>query len=289
VDRPLGFTVTPLSPALGAEIGGIDLREELPQQTIDDFRALWNEFIVLVFRDQELDDDQQLRFAARFGELGARKVAPDALRARVEGVRQNDPNIMLVSNMRIEGKPVGAFGDGDMWYHIDSGYAPRPYRFTFLYGVALPTTGGNTLFSNMYQAYETLPQEIKDKLSGRKALHIHEYKRTGKVDISGDISNIPRHDHPVVTTHPETGRKSLFVDRLMTARIEGLDPADSAATLEMLFDHAEQRRFVYEHEWRPGDLVMWDNRCVTHGRTWVPPEEDRLLRRCTVEGPPPVE
>ena len=289
MDQPIGFGVEPLAPALGAEIKGLDLGVSLPEQTIADIRRLWNRHIVLVFRDQDLSEAAQLRFAARFGTLGKRKKPPEALKSRVEGSQQTDPNVILVTNKIVDGRPVGAFGDGDMWFHIDSGYAERPYKYTFLHALELPSHGGNTRFANMYRAYETLPEKTRQKLAGKQALHIHEYKRSAKVDISGDISNVPHHFHPVCITHPETGRKSLFVDRLMTARIEGLDEDDSRRILEALFDHAEQHEFVYEHVWRLGDVVMWDNRCATHGQTYFPKDEPRLLRRCTIEGEMPVE
>jgi taurine dioxygenase len=290
MDMPVSFTVKPLSAACGAEIIGLDLSRNLPQQTIDEIRKVWNEYIVLVFRNQDITEDEQLAFAARFGALGARKTPPEQLKERSTGVLQTNPNVMLVSNMKVDGKPVGAFGDGDMWFHIDSGYAERPYRYTFLYGVKLPSRGGNTRFANMYRAYEALPQEMKDKLAGRKALHIHEYERRARVDIRNkDISQSPHWFHPVFVTHPETGRKSLFVDRLMTRRIEGLDPDDSEATLEFLYGHAEREDFIFEHEWLLGDVVAWDNLCSVHGRTWFPENEERLLRRCTIEGEPLFE
>jgi len=288
MDKPVGFEIRPLSPACGAEIVGLDLGQTLPAQTIEGIRAAWREHIVLVFRDQELDEPQQLRFAARFGQLGKRKQAPDALRHRTEGIEQTDNRVLLVSNKMVDGKPVGSFGDGDMWYHIDSGYTERPYKYTFLYGIELPSNGGNTLFSNTYKAYDALPGDMKDKLAGRKALHIHQYERRARVDISGDISGSPHWFHPVFITHPETRRKALFVDRLMTRRIEGLAPDDSEATLAFLYDHVEDRAFVYEHVWRLGDVVMWDNRCSVHGRTYFPKDESRLLRRCTIEGGPMV-
>jgi len=287
MDMPVGFTVKPLSPACGAEIVGLDLSRTLPRQTIDAIQKAWDEYIVLVFRDQTLTEDEQLAFAGRFGELGARKKAPERLRARSEGIEQTDPRVMLVSNIKVDGRPVGAFGDGDMWFHIDSGYAEKPYRYTFLYGVKLPSRGGNTRFANTYKAYDALPREMKDKLAGRRALHLHEYERRAKVDISArDLGDSPHWFHPVCISHPRTGRKALFVDRLMTRRIEGLDPEDSEATLEFLYDHAEREAFIFEHEWRLGDVVMWDNLASIHGRTWFPETEERLLRRCTVEGVP---
>ncbi len=289
MDQPVSVQYKPLSPACGVEILGVDLRENLPQKTIDELRALWNEYIVLVFRGQEISEEEQLRFAGRFGDLGERKAPPEELKDRTDGVLQNDQRVMLVSNKLIDGKPVGSFGDGDMWYHIDSGYSENPYNYTFLYGVELPSEGGNTLFGNMYQAYDSLSQELKDKLAGQKALHIHQYERRARVDISGDISHIPHWRHPVFVTHPESGRKSMFVDRLMTQRIEGVSHEESEAILEQLYAAGENPDVVYEHEWELGDFVMWDNRCAIHGRTWFDPEEPRLLRRCTIEGGPLYE
>jgi taurine dioxygenase len=287
----LDLKVTALSPACGAEILGVDLSRDLPEATIDAIKAAWAQHLVLVFRGQTLSQEQQLRFAARFGELGERKTAQarDEIRDRASGVLQTDSRVMLVSNLMVDGKPVGAFGDGEMWFHIDSGYSARPYRYTFLYAVELPSTGGHTLFSNMYKAYEAVPPALKAKLAGRKALHIHEYKRTEKVDVPEDLSRSLHYFQPIFTTHPVTRRKTLFVDRLMTARIEGMSSGESDAILEQLYEIGERRDFIYEHEWQLGDVLMWDNRSTIHARTWFPPEENRLLRRCTVEGDPLVE
>ena len=280
------LAVTPLSSVLGAEISGIDLRHELPQVVVDEILALWHEHIVLVFRDQDLSMEQQLDFAARFGELGERKQAPDGLRDRTEGIYQTNEHTLLVSNIKVDGQPIGAFGDADMWFHIDSGYSEHPYKYTILYGLELPPKGGNTLFANTYMVYDALSDELKTKLAGHKALHIHEYLRTEKVDITKDISDSPHYYHPVFITHPETGRKALFVDRLMTRQIEGFSAEESERILNQLFDFMESPQFIYEHVWRLGDVVMWDNRVAVHGRTWFPAEENRLLRRCTIEGGP---
>jgi taurine dioxygenase len=288
MDTALALKVTPLSPACGAMIEGVDLAEDLPDATIALIKAAWAKHLVLVFRGQTITQEQQLRFAARFGELGERKVAQarEELRSRAEGVLQSDPRVMLVSNIKVDGAPVGAFGDGEMWFHIDSGYSARPYKYTFLYAVELPSRGGNTRFANMYKAYEAVPSALKDRLAACKALHIHEYKRTAKVDVPDDLSNSLHYFHPVFITHPDTGRKTLFVDRLMTARIEGVSAAESERILDELYAIGERPDFIYEHVWRLGDVVMWDNRCTIHARTWFPPEENRLLRRCTVAGGP---
>ncbi len=285
-----GLRITPLDAPLGAELSGIDLRDPLSPGQVADILEAWRRHLVLVFRGQDLGTEEQRRFAANFGTLYERRRGGTNFAKEKYGLYagdpliREDPNLMLVSNVRVDGKPIGAVADGDMWFHIDSGYAERPYRYTILHALKLPSSGGDTLFANMYKAYETLPEELKERIRGRKALHIHEYKRTAKVDLSRDFSASPHHLHPVVATHPETGRKSLFVDRLMTARIEGMDPEESARVLEALFDHAERPEMVYAHKWRLGDVVMWDNRCVTHGRTDFPHHEERILRRCTIEG-----
>ena len=280
------ITVTPLSAACGAEVSGVDLKEELSPATVAAIKQAWADHLVLVFRGQSITQEEQLRFAAYFGELGNRKKAPDALRARAEGVEQTHEKVLLVTNIKVDGTPIGAFGDGEFWFHIDSGYSARPYKYTFLHALELPSIGGNTKFSNMYRAYDAVPPQLKEKLTGRKALHIHEYNRAKQASLSGDISGIPHYFHPVFITHPDTGRKTLFVDRLMTVRIEGLEADESDAILRELYDIGERPDFIFEHVWQLGDFLMWDNRCTIHARTDFPKEERRLLRRCTVEGEP---
>ena len=282
----LDIMVTPLSSACGAEITGVDLTKPLSDSAVQAIKHAWGKHLVLVFRGQHIAQEQQLRFAAYFGELGNRKKAPDALRARAEGILQDNEKVLLVTNITIDGQPIGAFGDGEFWFHIDSGYAARPYKYPFLYALELPASGGNTLFSNMYMAYDAVPAALKEKLRGKQALHIHEYNRAKQASLARDISATPHARHPVFITHPDTGRKSLFVDRLMTARIEGMSEAESEATLNTLYDIGERRDHIYEHVWQIGDLLMWDNRCTIHARTDFPKGERRLLRRCTVEGGP---
>src|ERR1700674_5096008 len=188
--------VKPLSPACGAAISGVDLSRPLSEAEVAAIKDAWGKHLVLVFRGQKVSQDDQLRFASYFGDLGSRKKAPEALRARTEGVQQDNEKVLLVSNIKVDGKPIGAFGDGEFWFHIDSGYSARPYKYTFLYALELPSRGGNTMFSNMYKAYDALPATLKQKLRGKKALHIHEYKLSEKADLSGDISGIPHHHHP---------------------------------------------------------------------------------------------
>src|SRR3984893_15868843 len=208
--------VTPLSAACGAEIKGIHLTRPLSAATIQAVKEAWDRHLVVVFRGHALPQDDQSRFASYFGELGDRKKAPEQLRNRAEGSQQDNQKILLVSNIKVDGKAIGAFGEGEFWFHIDGGYTPRPYRYTFLYVLELPSLGGNTTFSNMYKAYEAVPAVLKEKLKGRNALHIHEYNRARQAGSSGDISGIPHHFHPVFVTLPDAERRVIFVDRLMT-------------------------------------------------------------------------
>ena len=278
-----------LSEACGAEISGVDLSKPLSEAEVAAIKDAWGKHLVLVFRGQKVSQEDQLRFAAYFGDLGSRKKAPEALRSRAEGTQQDNEKVLLVSNIKVDGKPIGAFGEGEFWFHIDSGYTAKPYKYTFLYALELPSRGGNTMFSNMYKAYDAVPAVLKDKLKGKKALHIHEYNRAKQASSSGDISGIPHHYHPIFITHPDTGRKTLFVDRLMTTRIEGVSEAESDAILDQLYEIGERRDYIFEHVWQFGDFLMWDNRCTIHARTDFPKEERRLLRRCTVEGEPLFE
>ncbi len=282
----IAIEIVPMGGPCGAEIRGVDLSRPMSVATLAQVQKAWNDHLVIFFRGQDVTQEQQLAFAGRFGELGARKQAPDRLREKAEGVLQLDPKILLVSNIKMDGVPIGAFGDGDMWFHIDSGYSQRPYRYTFLYGVELPSSGGNTLFSNMYKAYDAVPERLKKHLAGKRALHIHEYKRTAQVDVDGDISDAPHWYHPVFITHPYTGKTALFVDRLMTARIEGVPKAESDEILAELYEIGERPEFIYAHDWQLGDFVMWDNLATIHARTDFPRGERRLMRRCTVEGEP---
>ena len=204
----IDIEVTPLSRACGAEIRGVDLTKPLSDSTVQAIKHAWGEHLVLVFRGQHITQEQQLAFAADFGELGTRKKAPESLRSRAEGILQDNEKVLLVSNITVDGQPIGAFGEGEFWFHIDSGYSARPYKYTFLYALELPAKGGNTLFSNMYEAYEAVPVGLKESLRGRRALHIHEYNRAKQASHAGDISAIPHAAIPSSSPIPTRGAKA---------------------------------------------------------------------------------
>ena len=194
------------------------------------------------------------------------------------------PEVMVVSNVRIDGKPLGLAHDGEMWFHSDMCYVETPHRATMLYAVDLPSTGGDTLFADMYAAYDNLSLDIRDRLEGMTALQVHDYKRTERPGVDLDLTKVGNYAHPVFVTHPKTGKKAVYVNRLMTARIEGLEKAESDSLLEELFAITEDPVIVYAHIWQQGDLVIWDNRCITHARTDFPANERRLLHRTTLVG-----
>jgi taurine dioxygenase len=277
--KPSAFAVRPLSPALGAEITGVDLREPIDAMLKQKLLDTWHEHQVILLRNQMLDEDAQVRFAETFG-----PPARSTSGRTYKGVK--NPAVMLVSNIREDGKPIGALPDGEMHFHTDQCHQATPAAATMLYAIEIPSKGGNTLFANAYKAYETLPDDIKERLAGRRALNAYTTDSTTRsTSYEGANSS---YWHPAVRTHPATKRKALYVNRLMTREIEGLPREESDALLQMLFDHQEQPQFVYEHVWRPGDILMWDNRCTLHARTDFSAGERRLLRRVTLIGEAPV-
>jgi alpha-ketoglutarate-dependent taurine dioxygenase len=274
-------SVTPFPAALGAEVTGIDLRQSLDQAATAALRAAFDRYIVLCIRDQELSEEDQLCAASCFGKVHVRR---KPMNGRDPGGQWDTP-FMLVTNIIEGGKPIGVFGDGEMWFHHDTSYYAEPHRATLLYAMKLPSWGGNTCFSNMYQAYENIPRVLRDRLEGCKVLQVHDYKRRERLDLDTvDLNRVRHFFQPIFITHPATGRKALYVSRLMSAQIEGLSRAESDAALEELFAIAEDPAIVYEHQWRLGDLVIWDNWCSIHARKDFPREEPRLMRRLTIEG-----
>ena len=274
--------ITPLSKALGAEITEIDLRKPLDDTAVKAIRKAFDDNIFVVFREQALAEEDQLRAAGYFGKVHVRKKPAAGL---TDPGGKWDTPFMLVTNIVENGKAIGVFGDGEMWFHHDTSYYPEPHRATLLYSMKLPSWGGNTCFSNMYKAYDNIPRPLRDKLEGKKVLQVHDYKRRERLDIDKIDLNSVRHQwQPIFITHHATGKKSLYISRLMSARIEGLSKQESEAALDRLFEISEDPAIVYEHEWKLGDLVIWDNWCSIHARKDFPREEPRLMRRLTIEG-----
>ena len=280
VDTKTGFEVRPLTKHIGAEIHGIDLRQPLDEATRAAIYRAWLDHLVIVFPDQKLEQEDLLRVSSYFGEIGALRRPPKFF---PPGFNRLLPNIMLISNIRENGEPIGALPDGEMMFHHDMIHAPIPHNGTFLYSVEIPTYGGNTLFASGYAAYDTMDPALRDKLEGKTALHLYNYGSTKKGDGHGTEA-FGQSKHPAFRTHEETKRKAVYVNRLMTTGIEGMPDEEAQPLLEAVFDHAEKPEFVYEHVWRIGDLLLWDNRCSSHARTDFPADQRRLMLRTTIEG-----
>ncbi len=274
----MAIEVVPLAPNIGAEIRGVDLRQVLDQETIDAIRRAWLDHVVILIRDQHLRKDDQIRFSGQFGDIGE-LARPKNF--RTSGHDDMPDGMMLISNVRENGEPIGALPDGEMMFHHDMLHAEIPHAATLLYAVEIPSHGGNTLFASGYAAYDTLPEEVRAPLEGRKAFHHYNYGSVQKGDGKGTPA-FSDSVHPVFRTHSETGRKAIYVNRLMTEGIVDMPGDESGALLQRLFDHAERPEFVYEHVWCVGDLLMWDNRCSMHARTDFPAGERRLLWRTTI-------
>jgi taurine dioxygenase len=272
--------VVRLSPHIGAEVRHIDLRENLDPDTIKAIRHAWLDNAVILFRNQDLSQEDLLRVTGYFGEIGKLARPPEFF---PKGYSRLLPNIMMISNIRENGQTIGALPDGEMMFHHDMLHAEAPHNATLLYSLEIPTHGGETLFASGYAAYESLDPAVRTKLEGRKAFHHYNYGSTQRGDNRG-VAAYSESTHPVFRTHDETGRKAIYVNRLMTVGIVDMPPEQSEPLLNAVYDHSEKPEFVYSHVWRKGDLLVWDNRCSMHARNDFPADQRRLMLRTTIKG-----
>jgi taurine dioxygenase len=270
---------------LGGEVVGLDLSQPLSDETFTAIRESFLDSQVLVFRGQQaLTPEQHIAFSRRFGDL--------QIHVLKEFHLPGHPEILVVSNVVENGRKIG-LGDAGRYWHSDLSYVAEPSLGSLLHAKEIPNDEGDTIFANMYLAYDTLPKEIKQRISGRRAVHSYTLKYDALRAIS-DARNpltdeqkrqVPPQSHPVVRTHPETGRKALFISEGFTASIEGLPEGESDELLKYLFAHSTRPEFVYRHKWQPGDLVFWDNRATIHLATGS--RQRRTLYRTTVKGDVP--
>lgn len=266
----------PFAPNLGAEIYGVDLSQPVPDAQFDEIRAAFLKYQVLFFKDQkEIPPQQHVTFGKRFGPLHAHPAAPT-----MDGF----PEIF-----EIHATKDSKVANGEFW-HSDVSCDETPPLGTMLQIHILPSCGGDTMFSDMYAAYDDLSDPMKDMLGGLSALHSSEHIYKGRYSDRGqkdaDI-DCPQAIHPIVRTHPDTGRKALFVNRTFTTQIIGLSDGESAAILEMLFQHAEHINYQIRFRWSRNDMAFWDNRCCMHRAIWDYWPKERKGRRVTVKGDRP--
>jgi taurine dioxygenase len=273
--------VRKLGQALGAEVAGIDLSRPLPEETFAQIRAAWLEHLVLRFRGQTLTDPQVLAFSRNFGELD-----PPGPNPLGRPFLADHPEMNVISNIKEGGVPIGGLGDGEAIWHADMTYVERPPMAAVLYAIEIPPAGGDTYWANMYLAYQELPQELKRKIDNREAIHDATYNSAGVMRKSyrevTDPRAAPGARHPLVRTHPESGRRCLFLGRRRNSYVLGLPLNESEELLDALWAHATQPRFTFRQEWRVGDVLVWDNRCTLHRRDAFDPSARRLLHRTQI-------
>ncbi|MDP4594806.1 MAG: TauD/TfdA family dioxygenase [Beijerinckiaceae bacterium] len=270
---------------LGVRIHGLDLNSDDLETHADFLRQQFVANAVMVLHAPDLDPNNQVRFARLFGMADADIVPHPNHPGKRDGDGLPKRGIIFISNKKMGDENVGSLPDGELHFHSDGAHRKSPYRATTLYSLELPSRGGETKFADLRAAYDALSDEMKHRLEGLEVHNIYDTRATlrDQTDITDEkLSNAI---HPVVRTHPDTGRKSLYLSRLMTRNVIGMDKAASDALLEELFAHIEKDAFIYAHPWTLGDLLIWDNRSVNHARNDFPANETRHMRRVTVSEP----
>ena len=272
----MALSTRPLSATFGAEVSGVDLSKPQDAVTAQALRALWRKHALLLFRDQQLEERHLVDFSRHFGAL--------EIHLRREYLSPENPEILYVSNLKKDGKPIGILADTEVGWHYDQIYLPGPALGSMLYSVIIPPDRGATSFADMSAAYEALPEATKARLAGRRAVQSYEaFNRAYSVPTNDEQrKKTPDIEHPLVRTHPSTGRRALYICPGMTVRIAGMDERESDDLLAELFAWTTQPRFVYTHTWRLGDALLWDNACTMHRREPFDSSQQRLMKRTTI-------
>ena len=280
--RAAPITVIPTGAALGAEIRGVDLRDLDAAQFAAIERA-WHDHQVVLIRGQTLSDQDLIAFSRRFGDLDWAPIQETGRRF-VEGL----PEIYIVSNVMVNGEPIGSLGAGEAVWHTDMSYLDVPPMASMLYALEVPPLGGNTSFASMYAIYDALPAALKARIADLKIKHDGTYNSGGYlrqgVTATDDPRTSPGAIHPLVCTHPDTGRRMLYLGRRRNAYLMGLDLPESEALLDELWDVVARPQFAWEHAWQVGDLVLWDNRCTMHRRDPFDASSRRIMHRTQIKG-----
>ncbi len=276
------LNIIPNKAVLGAEVRGIDLKS-LDDAQFAAFKRAWHQHEVLLVRGQTLSDQDLVAFSRRFGDLDWAPVQETGRRF-VEGI----PEIYIVSNVKLNGEPIGSLGSGEAVWHTDMSYLDVPPMASMLYALEIPPVGGNTSFCSMYAIYDALPAALKQRIATLKIKHDGTYNSGGYVRQGVTPTDDPRTSpgavHPLVCTHPDTGRQMLYLGRRRNAYLLGLELAESEALLDELWQYVERPEFSWEHVWQVGDLVMWDNRCTMHRRDPFDDSARRIMHRTQIKG-----
>jgi len=283
---PQDFEVRPFPAPVGAEILGLDISKPINDEDFARIHRAHLDHHVLVFRNQQITPAEHIDFSRRFGPLEIHVLHQFHLK--------NHPEILIVSNIKENGEPIG-LGDAGAYWHSDLSYKPQPSLGSLLHAQELPSEGGDTLFADQHLAWEALSPELQQRILPLKAEHSYlakyeelRAKNPWRPKLSqAQVDQVKPAVQPVVRTHPETGRKALFVSEHFTTRIVGLPQEESDALLAELFAHSVKPEFVYRHRWAPHDLVFWDNRSLMHLAAGTPDHLRRRLNRTTIAGDTP--
>ena len=280
------FEVRPFSAAVGAEIVSLDLSRPLNDADFARVHRAHLDYNVVVFRDQRITPQQQIDFSRRFGVL--------QIHVLKQFLLANHPEVFIISNIVENGQPVG-LGDAGKYWHSDLSYKEFPSLGSMLLAQELPEEGGDTLFASQQLAYETLPAELRQAIDGKRAAHSYTARYADEVFkgirrptlTEAQLAEVKAVVHPVVRTHPETGRKGLFVNENFTTHILDVPEDESRQILTELYAHSAKPEFIYRHQWQPNDMVFWDNRALIHLATGCPSHLRRRMHRTTIQGDVP--
>jgi taurine dioxygenase len=277
------LNITPFDAPLGAKVSGLDLSLTLDEHSFSDLYAAWLEHSVLVIPDQSLTELALVEFSQRLGQL---ELPPASeTRARGDG-GASLPEIWTISNVKVDGVAIGGLGNFEADWHTDMSYLETPPIASVLYAREIPEVGANTSFADMYAALDSMPADLRQRLSDICVQHDSAYTSVGTLRDGatkvGDASKAVGAIHPAVLTHPETNRQALYMGRRLNASIQNMPMEQSEGLLDEIWSFCTQRQFVYEHVWQIGDLVMWDNRCTIHRRDAFDSEQRRIMWRTQV-------
>ncbi|WP_447737622.1 TauD/TfdA dioxygenase family protein [Pseudomonas laurentiana] len=284
--QPQRFEIRPFSGATGAEIIGLDLAKPVNAEDFTRIHRAHLDHHVLVFRGQRISPDQQIAFSRRFGQL--------QIHVLKQFLLAGHPEILIVSNIIENGQNIG-LGDAGKFWHSDLSYKELPSLGSMLHAQELPSEGGDTLFADMHKAWDAVPDALRKVVEGRSAAHSYT-ARYAETKFEGNwrptltaeqLAQVQEVIHPVVRTHPENGRKALFVSEGFTTRIVGLPDDESRDVLQQLYALSVLEQNIYRHQWQPDDLVFWDNRSLIHLATGCPAHLRRKLYRTTIQGDAP--
>lgn len=278
-----GMSFTPITSAIGAEVEGVDLAEDLSDEQIAALRQALSDHSLLLLRGQSVSPEQHIRFSRRFGDLEKHVLSDFCL--------PGHPEIFIVSNIVENGRHIGAYGGAKEW-HSDLSYMAEPSLGSAFYCLECPSEGGETEFASMFAAYDALDDDRKTWLASQRAVHDYAYHYATFLSHRKPLTEeqkakIPPIAHPCVRTHPDNGRPALYLSYALVSHFEGMSPEESRPLLKELTEFATQPQFTYKHAWRPGDMVFWDNRSAMHRACPFDENSRRLMYRTTIEGDRP--